>query len=249
MPEPILETVGISKSFGGFQAVSDVNLKVTEGAIHALLGPNGAGKTTCFNLITGFMKPSAGEVRLRGAPISDLPPAGVARRGLVRSFQISAVFGTLSCLENVRIALQRKHGLFRAFWRPDSALRRFDAEASDLLARVGLSPWMDAAASTLPYGRKRALELATTLALDPQIMLLDEPFAGMAHGDIPSMTDLIRKAAAGKTVLMVEHNMSVVSQLCDRISVMARGRLIAEGTYEQVSRDPVVIEAYLGETH
>ena len=246
MPDTILETAGLSKEFKGFTAVEGVNLRVEEGTIHALIGPNGAGKTTCFNLLTKFLAPTRGTIRFKGRDITGLKPANVARLGLVRSFQISAVFPHLSALENVRLALQRTRGASFDFWRSDTALNRFEDRAASLLADVGLGGYEHTEAVALSYGRKRALEIATTLALEPTMMLLDEPTAGMAHEDVDRVVQLIHRIRAGRTILMVEHNLSVVEGLCDRITVLARGQVLAEGDYATVSANPDVITAYLG---
>ncbi len=242
-----LQAWGLSRSFNGFQAVNKVDLAVRQGSIHALIGPNGAGKTTCFNLLTRFIEPTAGRIAFEGQDITRLAADAVARRGLVRSFQISAVFAQLSVVENVRLALQRRRGQSFDWWRSDRVLRAHDARAHELLAEVGLAGWAGHLAGELPYGRKRALELATTLALEPRMLLLDEPMAGMGGEDILQATALIRRAAAGRTVLMVEHNLSVVADLCDRITVLARGEVLAEGDYASVSRDERVVAAYLGQ--
>jgi branched-chain amino acid transport system ATP-binding protein len=244
--EAILETEGLSKEFRGFFAVKDVSLRVMRGTIHALIGPNGAGKTTCFNLLTKFLPPSAGTIRYDGRDITRLKPADVARLGLVRSFQISAVFPHLTALENVRVALQRARGSSFDFWRSERVLARFDDRARALLADVGLDGYEAVPAGLLPYGRKRALEIATTLALDPPMLLLDEPTAGMTHADVDRIAALIRRVAASRTVLMVEHNLSVVAGLSDRITVLTRGQVLCEGDYATVSKDPRVVEAYLG---
>lgn len=249
MGEAVLETSGLTKRFSGFTAVDDVSLRVERGSIHALIGPNGAGKTTCFNLLTKFMQPSAGTIRYQGQDITLMKPHEVARRGLVRSFQISAVFGHMTALENVRIALQRQRGPSFDFWRSDRVLRRFDDQALALLTDVGLAEFATTQAAALSYGRKRALEIATTLALDPPLLLLDEPTAGMTEQDVSRIVELIRRLRQGRTILMVEHNLSVVSGLSDRITVLTRGRILAEGDYETVSRDPAVITAYLGQDH
>lgn len=246
MTEYILETHGLSKSFGGFNAVSDVNLKVRAGSIHALIGPNGAGKTTCFNLLTRFLSVTKGRIVYEGRDITGTKPADVARQGLVRSFQISAVFPHLSALENVRLALQQERGRSFDFWRSSRTLHRYDEAARRLLDEVGLSSYAADAAGSLPYGRKRALEIATTLALEPSVLLLDEPTAGMTDKDVDRIVEVVRRAAVGRTVLMVEHNLKVVEDLCDTITVLARGRTLAEGDYRSVSRDPDVIAAYLG---
>jgi branched-chain amino acid transport system ATP-binding protein len=245
----ILETEQLTKEFAGFVAVGGVNLRVARGTIHALIGPNGAGKTTCFNLLTKFLKPTSGRISYRGADITALPPADVARRGLVRSFQISAVFPHLSVLENVRIALQRKRGGSFDFWRSNRVLDDFNGRALALITDVGLAAFAATTAAELPYGRKRALELATTLALDPELLLLDEPTAGMGHEDIDRISALIKSVAANRTILMVEHNLSVVANLSDRITVLTRGRVLAEGNYTMVSTSPEVREAYLGVGH
>ena len=245
----VLETEGLTKEFAGFVAVRDVNLCVARGTIHALIGPNGAGKTTCFNLLTKFLSPTKGRIVYKGNDITGLAPADVARLGLVRSFQISAVFPHLTVLENVRIALQRKRGGSFDFWQSDRVLRQFDARAEELLSAVGLHDFHDTLAAELSYGRKRALEIATTLALDPELMLLDEPTAGMGHEDIDRITALIRKVSADRTVLMVEHNLSVVANLSHRITVLTRGRILAEGDYATVSDNPEVREAYMGVGH
>ena len=246
----VLDTQGLSRSFNGFHAVRDVNLSVAEGSIHALIGPNGAGKTTCFNLLTRFIDPTAGRIRYQGEDITRRKADAVARAGLVRSFQISAVFGQLSVFENVRLAVQRERGHSLDWWRSERVLSRFDGRTQELLAEVGLGEWSATPAAELPYGRKRALELATTLALNPRVLLLDEPMAGMGAEDIAQAAQLIRRAAKGRTVLMVEHNLSVVADLCDRITVLARGEVLAEGDYAEVSRNPRVVEAYLGQgTH
>jgi branched-chain amino acid transport system ATP-binding protein len=237
---------GISKSFGGFYAVKDVNLTVKRGSIHALIGPNGAGKTTCFNLLTKTLQPSAGTIELNGHDISRMRTSQVAKRGLVRSFQISATFPHLTCLENVRVALQSSFGKSFRFWSPISALAPLNERAEHLLKEVGLADAAQTPASDLSYGKKRALEIATTLALDPSVMLLDEPTAGMGHEDIEPITDLIRKAGQDRTVLIVEHNLSVVSTLCDRITVLKQGEVLTEGTYGEVSTNPDVITAYMG---
>lgn len=242
----ILEATGLSKQFRGFYAVKNVNLRVRRNTIHALIGPNGAGKTTCFNLLTTFLPPTAGSILFNGVDISASDPATVAAMGLVRSFQISAVFGHMTVLENVRVALQRKTGMTYAFWRKDSSLKVLNARALELIEMVGLMRYVDAPAVSLSYGRKRVLELATTMALEPEMLLLDEPMAGLGHEDIGPVIKIIRDFAKGRTVLMVEHNMKVIAELCDRVTVLQAGEVLAEGTYEEVSRDPAVIEAYVG---
>jgi len=244
--DTILETTGLTREFRGFVAVNGVDLKVRTGTIHALIGPNGAGKTTCFNLLTKFLQPTRGTIRLKGHDITGRRPAEVARLGLVRSFQISAVFATLTALQNVRIALQRGRGGSFDFWRSERALDIYNTRALELLDAVGLSAYAETPAGQLPYGRKRALEIATTLALEPEVMLLDEPTAGMTHADVDRIVALIRRIRQGRTILMVEHNLSVVQGLCDTITVLTRGRVLAEGDYGAVSRNPEVVSAYLG---
>jgi branched-chain amino acid transport system ATP-binding protein len=247
--DTILETAGLTREFSGFLAVDGVDLRVQTGHIHALIGPNGAGKTTCFNLLTSFLPPSRGTIRFKGRDITGMKPAMVARLGLVRSFQISAVFPHLTAVENVRLALQRARGASFDFWRSEQTLTRYNDRARELLHDVGLAGEEETIVVNLPYGQKRALEIATTLALDPEMMLLDEPTAGMAHGDVDRIVELIRRIRKGRTILMVEHNLSVVEGLCDRITVLTRGKVLAEGEYAEVSKNPEVISAYLGSEH
>ncbi len=242
----ILETEDLTKEFAGFIAVNGVSLRVMRRTVHALIGPNGAGKTTCFNMLTKFLSPTRGRIIFNGNDITTLPPADVARLGLVRSFQISAVFPHMTVLENVRIALQRLRGSSLDFWRSTSVLEQYNDRAMELIADVGLTEFADWLAVELPYGRKRALEIATTLALDPEMLLLDEPTAGMGHEDIDRIAQLIKRVAADRTVLMVEHNLSVVADLSDHITVLTRGRVLAEGDYQTVSNNPEVREAYMG---
>ncbi|OYY04937.1 MAG: ABC transporter ATP-binding protein [Acidocella sp. 35-58-6] len=249
MAETILETSGLTKAFNGFTAVSDVNLRIETGSIHALIGPNGAGKTTCFNLLTKFLQPTSGTIHFNGQDITAQKPADIARLGLVRSFQISAVFAHLATVGNVRIALQRERGANFDFWRSDRILQRYNDRAHELLHDVGLTDAIDTPAGELSYGRKRALEIATTLALEPKLMLLDEPTAGMTEADVVRIVALISRLRAGRTILMVEHNLSVVSGLSDKITVLTRGKVLAEGNYETVSKHPDVITAYLGTDH
>ncbi|HEX7045400.1 MAG TPA: ABC transporter ATP-binding protein [Burkholderiales bacterium] len=245
----ILETRGLTKEFKGFVAVNGVNLKVRRGQIHALIGPNGAGKTTFFNLLTKFLAPTRGSIFYNGQEITHQRPAEIARRGMVRSFQISAVFPHLTVFENVRVALQRRRGHSFDFWRSESVLSEMDERTHALIDAVGLAPYAHTPAVELPYGRKRALEIATTLALEPEMMLLDEPMAGMTHDDVERISALIKRVAANRTVLMVEHNLSVVADLSNHITVLARGEVIAEGDYDTVSKHPGVIQAYLGSEH
>ena len=244
----ILETTNLVKEFKGFAAVSDVSLRVQRGQIHALIGPNGAGKTTVFNLLTKFLIPTRGKILYNGHDITLEKPAQVARRGMVRSFQISATFPHMTVLENVRIGLQRATGSSFQFWKSERRLDALNERAMALLETVGLTEFAALVAVELPYGRKRALEIATTLATEPELMLLDEPTQGMGHEDVERVTQLIKKVAANRTVLMVEHNMNVVSSIADTISVLQRGQIIAEGPYDVVSKNPQVLEAYMGST-
>jgi branched-chain amino acid transport system ATP-binding protein len=243
---PLLVAHDLTKAFGQFVAVGGVSLTLNPGSIHALIGPNGAGKTTCFNLLTKQLQPTSGAIIYKGVDITSRTPDEVARMGIARSFQISSIFPSLTVLENVRIALQRKRGLSYDFWRPERILTAFHAEAMALLEQVGLADNAQNSSGQLSYGRKRALEIATTLALDPELMLLDEPTAGMGHDDVGKVVQLIERVAIGRTVLLVEHNLSVIEDLCDGVTVLVRGRVISQGDYKTVSSDPAVIAAYLG---
>ena len=246
MSDFILETEHLSKEFKGFVAVNDVNLKVRRGSIHALIGPNGAGKTTCFNLLTKFLTPTRGRISFNGIDITGEKPAQIARRGVIRSFQISAVFAHMTVMENVRVGLQRQMGGSYRFWTHERVLDQLNDRALALLDEVGLREFANEQAVNLPYGRKRALEIATTLAMEPELMLLDEPTQGMGHEDVDLVTDLIKRVAEGRTILMVEHNMKVIASIADRITVLQRGSVLAEGAYAEVSSNPQVIEAYMG---
>ena len=243
---PILVTKALTKEFKGFVAVSHVNLSVQRGHIHALIGPNGAGKTTCFNLLTKFLEPTQGQILFNGIDITAEKPAQIARRGIIRSFQISAVFPQMTVLQNVRIGLQRQLGTSYFFWRSDASLNKLNDQAMALLAEVDLTEFAQVLAVNLPYGRKRALEIATTLAMNPELMLLDEPTQGMGHEDVDRVTQLIKKVSAGRTILMVEHNMNVIASIADKITVLQRGAVLAEGNYKEVSSNPQVMEAYMG---
>ncbi len=246
MSDFILEATDLSRSFGGFMAVRNVNLKIARGSIHALIGPNGAGKTTMFNLLTKFITPSSGTITFNGRNITHLKPEEIANLGIVRSFQISAVFPHLTALENVRIALQKRLDVSYQFWRSRKILSTLDDEALARLDQVGLKRFAHVPAVELPYGRKRALEIATTLGLEPELMLLDEPTQGMGSEDVGQVANLIKRVSVGRTIIMVEHNLGVVSKLADSITVLSRGEVLAEGTYEQVSKNPAVMEAYMG---
>ena len=245
-PRVVLSARGLTKIFGAFAAVKDVDLDVHHAKVHALIGPNGAGKTTVFNLLTKFLQPSAGSINLLGTDITRTAPDKVARMGLVRSFQISAVFPHLTVLDNIRVALQRPNGLATQFWLPMSSLDRLNERADQLLTAVGLQNERNAVAADLSYGRKRVLEIATTLALDPKVLLLDEPMAGMGREDIGNISNIIREVAKQRAVLMVEHNLSVVADICHHVTVLQRGEILAEGDYATVSQDPRVRTAYMG---
>ena len=244
--EHVIETRNLTKEFLGFVAVNDVNLKVKRNTIHAIIGPNGAGKSTCFNLITKFLTPTKGHIFFNGNDITGHTPSQIAREGVVRSFQISAVFPHMTVLENVRIGLQRRLETSFHFWKSDKTLNILNDRVLNALEQVGLADFADEMAVNLPYGRKRALEIATTVAMNPEVMLLDEPTQGMGHEDVERVTELIKKVSEGRTVIMVEHNMKVVSNIADTISVLQRGEIIAEGDYNTVSNDPQVMEAYMG---
>lgn len=247
--ECVLRMEDLSKSFSGFSAVKNLSLEIARGTIHALIGPNGAGKTTVFNLATKFLQPTSGRIYFKDKDITSLSPESVAQMGMVRSFQISAVFSELTVLENVRIALQRNRKDNYFFWRSKSALNELNGRARELLTDVGLETFADHKAIELSYGRRRALELATTLALDPELLLLDEPMSGLGQEDVGRISNLIKRSGASRTILMVEHNLSVVADLSDRITVLARGEILADGTYSELVKNPVVIEAYLGTDH
>ena len=249
MAEYILETRNLSKEFKGFSAVSGLNLRVERGHIHALIGPTGAGKTTVFNLLTKFLSPTTGTILFKDIDVTHEKPSEIALRGVARSFQISAVFPNMTPLENVRLALQRATGDSFRFWKSDRCLGRLDGRAMDLLESVGLADYSGEITGELAYGRKRALEIATTLALEPELMLLDEPTQGMGAEDVEKITALVRQASANRTILMIEHNLKVVASLADRITVLQRGAILAEGPYATVSQDPRVLEAYMGGSH
>ena len=249
MPDHVLQTVALRRDFAGLRAVDDVDLNVQRGSIHAIIGPNGAGKTTLFNLLTKFLAPSAGHIKLNGEDVTAIGPSQIASLGMVRSFQISSVFNRLSALQNVRVALMRKSGDTGRFWSSQKVMDRYNDRALQLLDEVGLRRWANHQSSLLAYGQKRKLEIATTLALEPNVLLLDEPMAGVAQEDIEPLMALIKALAGTRTIVIVEHNLKVVARLADIITVMARGRIIAEGTYDVVSRNDEVRTAYLGSTH
>jgi branched-chain amino acid transport system ATP-binding protein len=246
MATTVLSTRGLTRDFRGFRAVDAVDLDVAEGSVHALVGPNGAGKTTLFNLLTGFLAPTAGRIEVAGRDITGLPPERIARLGVARSFQITSLFPQLSAREHVELALQSRDALGWKFWRSATLMRRYAGRADELLALVGLDALADVPADALAYGRKRALELAIALALDPTVLLLDEPTAGMGLGDVDRTVELIARVRAGRTVVLVEHNMSVVGRLADTVTVLQAGRVLVEGPYDEVRADERVVAAYLG---
>lgn len=245
-PKYSLQAKGLSKSFGQFVAVNNVNLNVGVSGVHGIIGPNGAGKTTVFNLLTKVLSPTSGTIWFQGQDITSLGPVAVARLGIVRSFQISAVFPNLTVIQNIEVALQRQAGLASQFWRSRAVLESLRKPALELLGLVNLQPFANAPAKSLSYGRKRTLEIAATLALEPKLLLLDEPMAGMGHEDIARISDLIRSLSNKYSIVMIEHNLSVVSDICNSITVLARGEVIAEGSYNVVSKNPAVREAYIG---
>ncbi len=245
----ILETHNLTKDFAGFRAVDRVSLEIDEGKIHALVGPNGAGKTTLFNLLTGFLKPTEGRITLFGRDVTHLRPEQIAREGVARSFQITSLFEHLTVLEHVVLALQAETNIGYRFWFSERVLQRFRRPAIEFLDQVGLADFGARPVGSLPYGYKRALELAVALALEPKLLLLDEPTAGMSLEDVQRTIELVRRVHVGRTVLLVEHNMGVVSELADNVVVLQYGRVIAEGPYSQVRENPQVITAYLGQAH
>ena len=242
-----LQAIGVSRSFRGFRALDHVDLTVEQGEIHAILGPNGAGKTTLFNCLSGFLEPSEGTVELFGEVINGEPPHKIVRRGMSRSFQISSVFETLTVLENIVVALQARTTHPVRFWEPRDALHEFEPQARKILEQVRLTGKEHVRAADLSHGQKRNLEIGISLTQDPRVLLLDEPTSGMGREDVNRTVDLCREVAQGKTVVLVEHNMGVVAKLAHRITVLARGQVLAGGSYEQIKSDPRVIEAYLGE--
>jgi branched-chain amino acid transport system ATP-binding protein len=243
-----LETRDLSKDFAGFRAVDRVTIALDDGKIHALVGPNGAGKTTLFHMLTGFVRPSAGAIHAFGVDVTGLPPDRISRMGVARSFQITSLFDRRTALQHVVLALHVADPVSLRFWTSERALLRYRDRAMAILDEVGLTGVASRTAASLPYGQKRALELALALALEPKLLLLDEPTSGMGLEDLRRTIALIRHVHAGRTVLIVEHNMGVVAELADRVIVMQQGRVIADGTYEDVRHDPAVVTAYLGQT-
>lgn len=243
----ILRTVELTKDFRGFTAVNAVNLDVAEGTIHALVGPNGAGKTTLFNLLTGFLTPTSGQILLNGEDIAGRQPEQIAHLGVARSFQITSLFEEMTLLEHLELALASPTGLGYKFWTSRKSLGRFRDRGMELLAEVGLADRSGVTAGSLAYGQKRALEIALALANDPTLLLLDEPTAGMGLEDVDRTIALVKKASVGRTVVFVDHNMHVVGSLADHVTVLQSGEVLAEGTYDEVRVDQRVITAYLGE--
>ena len=249
MAEPILSTRDVAKVYAGFSALDGVTLDVAEGTVHAIIGPNGAGKTTFFNVLSGFAPATRGSVRFAGVEIGALDPSAIARMGMVRSFQINSVFPHLSVLDNVKIALQARTSLSRRLLASPRTTAVLDDPARTALASVGLDGERANLAVNLPYGQKRSLELAIALSQDPRVLLLDEPTAGMGVEDIDRTVELVRRIAPGRTIVLVEHNLRVVADLCDRVTVMQRGKVLVEGTYDEVRADERVVTAYLGGGH
>jgi branched-chain amino acid transport system ATP-binding protein len=246
---PLLATRSLAKDFRGFRAVDGVDLTITAGAIHALVGPNGAGKTTLFNLLTGFLAPTSGSILYRGKDITGKTPEQIVHLGIARSFQITSLFDQLTGLEHLELALASPTGLGMRFWRSERRMGQFRGRSLELIDEVGLARLADKPAGSLAYGQKRALELALALALDPSLLLLDEPTAGMGLEDVDRTIALVKQVAKGRTVVFVDHNMHVVGSLADRVTVLQQGRILAEGSYEQVRLDDKVIIAYLGQAH
>jgi len=244
--ETLLQTRSLTKEFRGFRAVSDVDLVVQTGTVHALVGPNGAGKTTLFNLLTGFLEPTSGTIEYDGHDITGKRPEDIAHLGIARSFQITSLFDALTLREHLELALASRTGLGMRFWQSVTRFSRFDDRATALLDQVGLADLSGLPAGSLAYGQKRALELALALALDPKLLLLDEPTAGMGVEDVDRTIALVKQVAEGRTVVLVDHNMHVVGSLAHTVTVLQSGQVLAEGPYEQVRQDPRVVEAYLG---
>lgn len=251
MAASIIETRSVAKYFGGLHAVDGVDLQVAPGSLHSIIGPNGAGKTTLFNLISGLLKPTQGQVFLAGREVTGLPLYRMAHLGIGRSFQITNVFSSLTVLENVRLAAQALgHDNFK-LWRSAGSFRRYEVQARAALAEVGLEEKATLPAAILPHGDKRRLELAIILAGDPAVLLLDEPTAGMASEQVPALVKLIAglRSQGSKTIILVEHNMNIVMNVSDRITVMHQGRVLAEGDPAGIAANEAVQRAYLGEAH
>ncbi|SMF76172.1 amino acid/amide ABC transporter ATP-binding protein 1, HAAT family [Tistlia consotensis] len=244
---PALELVGVAKSFGAIPVVRGVDLQIPAGERHAVIGPNGAGKSTLFNLVSGLFPLSGGDIRLRGRSIAGLPPHRINRSGLARSFQITNIFHRLSVFENLRIGVMARHGLRFGLFRPVARMRQVNEEARAILALVRLEARAEDLAGDLTYSEQRALEIGMTLTTGADVILLDEPTAGMSREETDRAVELIREVTAGKTLLMVEHDMSVVFSLCDRVSVLVYGEILATDTPERISANRAVQEAYLGE--
>jgi branched-chain amino acid transport system ATP-binding protein len=247
----ILRTEHVSRSFGGLQAVRDVSIQIERGAFHSIIGPNGAGKTTLFNMLSGALRPTAGQVYLRERDITGMPLHRVAHLGVGRAYQITSLFPNLSVLENVRLAAQAKGGDSFKLWRASSSLRRYLERAEQVIGLVGLAGREQALASTLAHGDKRKLELALLLAGDPELLLLDEPTAGMASSQVPELIAIVEqlRRSGERTIVLVEHRMDVVMAVSDRITVMHQGAVLAEGGPREIAADARVQQAYLGELY
>jgi branched-chain amino acid transport system ATP-binding protein len=242
-----IELRDVEKKFGIIPVIRNVNLAVAQGERHALIGPNGAGKSTTFNLISGYMKPSSGSILMRGEEISHLPPYQINRRGLSRSFQVTNVFSNMSVWENLRCAVLWATGHRYAFWKNIDQLPEVRTRTAQILEDINLTSLRDVLAGLLTYAEQRALEIGLTIAGGPKMILLDEPMAGMSHAETERALALIRRLTEGRTLLIVEHDMSVVFGLADRISVLVYGQIIATGTPQEIRGNPKVKEAYLGE--
>jgi branched-chain amino acid transport system ATP-binding protein len=251
MSDVILEAINLRKEFGGLIAVDDVSLKVQRGSVHSIIGPNGAGKTTFFNLLSGRYKVTAGRVLFKGEDITALPVHQRALKGIGRSFQITNLFPNLSVLENVRLAVQAHSKVNFQLFRRAKSFHQFIDKAQDVLELVGLSREVHQLATVLPHGAKRKLELAIIIASDPELLLLDEPTAGMASEQVPELLETIQRVreAGNKTIVLVEHNMNLVMGVSDRITVMNLGRLLSEGTPAEIAKDATVQKVYLGELY
>jgi ABC-type branched-subunit amino acid transport system ATPase component len=244
---PVLETRGLTKAFGGFVATDDVSLALTRGARHALIGPNGAGKTTLINLLTGVLAPTRGTVRLEGADITGLSRHARVRRGLARTFQINQLFREMTPLEAVAMAVAQHEGRARVWWRPANRETAVADEAAALLSSLGLADVLARPTAELAYGKQRLIELALALACRPRVLLLDEPAAGVPHGERDEILAVVAALPRAVTVLLIEHDMDLVFRFAERITVLVQGRLLVEGTPEEVAADPRVRQVYLGE--
>ncbi|WP_103043750.1 ATP-binding cassette domain-containing protein [Comamonas faecalis] len=245
--QPILTLTDVHKAFGETQIIRGVDLELRAGERHALIGPNGAGKSTVFHLISGHYVPTSGRIHFDGHDIQGASPQRINRLGLARSFQITNIFPKLSVYENLRLAVMRRHGVQNTLWRFIGSYPKVREETERLLEQVRLAARRDAIAGELSYSEQRSMEIAMALASDPQVILLDEPMAGMSHEETDYAVELIKQVTQGRSLLIVEHDMDVVFSLCDRISVLVYGQVIATGTPDEIRNNQKVKEAYLGE--